>query len=147
MLLLHCVTWEWDINSRYCGRGNKKTPPVPPRMGHQNRQRWVDIPLKMEGEPNRNKGSKIGTGQVAGAPLECFRCPASPVPGSLPLCFWCPPPRYQASSEKSVKNNEKCLNGSAMSPHGPIFDEDEATGCPMPLDPFPTPFRLVLGTS
>ena len=37
------------------------------------------------------------------------------------------------------------LNGFAMSPHGLIFDEDEATGCPMPLEPFPTPFRLVLG--
>ena len=35
------------------------------------------------------------------------------------------------------------LNGVAMSPHGLIFDEDEATGCPMPLEPFPTPFRLV----
>ena len=37
------------------------------------------------------------------------------------------------------------LDGVAMSPHGLIFDEDEATGCPMPLEPFPTPFRLVLG--
>ena len=37
------------------------------------------------------------------------------------------------------------LNGVAMSPHGLIFDEDEATGCPMPLEPFPIPFRLVLG--
>ena len=37
------------------------------------------------------------------------------------------------------------LNGVEVSPHGLIFDEDEATGCPMPLEPFPTPFRLVLG--
>ena len=36
------------------------------------------------------------------------------------------------------------LNGVAMNPHGLIFDEDEATGCPMPLEPFPTSFRLVL---
>ena len=36
------------------------------------------------------------------------------------------------------------LNGVAMSPHGLIFDEDEATGCPMPLEPFPIPFRLIL---
>ena len=34
------------------------------------------------------------------------------------------------------------LNGVAMSPHGLIFDEDEATGCPMPLEPFPTSFRV-----
>ena len=32
------------------------------------------------------------------------------------------------------------LNGSAMSPHGLIFNEDEATGCPMPLETLPTPF-------
>ena len=38
------------------------------------------------------------------------------------------------------------LNGFVMSPHGLIFDEDEATGCPMPLEPFPTPFRLILGS-
>ena len=38
------------------------------------------------------------------------------------------------------------LNGVAMSPHGLTFDEDEATGCPMPLEPFPTPFRFILGT-
>ena len=37
------------------------------------------------------------------------------------------------------------LNEVEVSPHGLIFDEDEATGCPMPLEPFPTPFRLVLG--
>ena len=37
------------------------------------------------------------------------------------------------------------MNGFVMSPHGLIFDEDEATGCPMPQEPFPTPFRLVLG--
>ena len=36
------------------------------------------------------------------------------------------------------------LNGVAMSPHGLVFDEDEATGCPMPLEAFPTPFETVL---
>ena len=37
------------------------------------------------------------------------------------------------------------MHGSVMGPHGLILDEDGATGCPMPLEPFPTPFRLVLG--
>ena len=36
------------------------------------------------------------------------------------------------------------LNGSAMGPHGLIFDEDEAKGCPMPLDTLPTPRGVVL---
>ena len=35
-------------------------------------------------------------------------------------------------------------NGYAMSPHGLIFDEDRAISCPMPLDAFPTPFKVVL---
>ena len=35
------------------------------------------------------------------------------------------------------------MNGSAMSPHGLIFDEDGAISCPMPLDAFPTPFGVV----
>ena len=38
------------------------------------------------------------------------------------------------------------LNWVEVSPHVLIFDEDEATGCPMPLEPFPTPFRFVLGS-
>ena len=36
------------------------------------------------------------------------------------------------------------LNGVEVSPHGLIFDEDEATGCPMPLEALPTPFGVVL---
>ena len=36
------------------------------------------------------------------------------------------------------------LNGVAMSPHELIFDEDEATGCPMPLEALPTLFKVVL---
>ena len=36
------------------------------------------------------------------------------------------------------------LNGSAVSPHGLIFDEDGAISCPMPLDALPTPFKVVL---
>ena len=36
------------------------------------------------------------------------------------------------------------LNGSAMGPHGLIFDEDGAISCPMPLDTVPTPRRVVL---
>ena len=36
------------------------------------------------------------------------------------------------------------MNGSAMIPHGLIFDEDGAISCPMPLDALPTPFKAVL---
>ena len=36
------------------------------------------------------------------------------------------------------------LNEVEVSPHGLIFDEDEATGCPMPLEALPTLFKLVL---
>ena len=36
------------------------------------------------------------------------------------------------------------LNGSAMGPHGLIFDEDGAISCPMPLDILPTPRGVVL---
>ena len=36
------------------------------------------------------------------------------------------------------------LNGSAMGPHGLIFEEDGAICCPMPLDTLPTPFKVVL---
>ena len=36
------------------------------------------------------------------------------------------------------------VNGSAMGPHGLIFDEDGAISCPMPLNAFPTPFMAVL---
>ena len=43
--------------------------------------------------------------------------------------------------QKSMKMG---LNGSAMSPHGLIFDEDGAISCPMPLDALPTPRRAVL---
>ena len=35
------------------------------------------------------------------------------------------------------------LNRVEVSPHGLIFDEDGATGCPMPLEPFPTPSGVV----
>ena len=35
-------------------------------------------------------------------------------------------------------------NGSAMGPHGLIFDEDGAISCLMPLDAFPAPFKAVL---
>ena len=38
------------------------------------------------------------------------------------------------------------LNGSAMGPHGLIFDEDGAISCPMPLDALPTPFKVVLSS-
>ena len=37
------------------------------------------------------------------------------------------------------------MNGSAMGPHGLIFDEDGAISCPMPLDALPMPFKVVLG--
>ena len=36
------------------------------------------------------------------------------------------------------------LNWVEVCPHGLIFDEDEAVSCPMPLDAFPTPFKVVL---
>ena len=36
------------------------------------------------------------------------------------------------------------LNGSAMGPHGLIFDEDGAISCPMPLDALRTPRGVVL---
>ena len=48
---------------------------------------------------------------------------------------------FQKMFEKSMKMG---LNGSAMGPHGLIFDEDEAISCPMPLDALPTPFKVVL---
>ena len=35
------------------------------------------------------------------------------------------------------------LNGVAMSPHGLIFDEDEATGCTKPPEALPTSFKAV----
>ena len=38
------------------------------------------------------------------------------------------------------------LNEVEVSPHGLIFDEDEATGCPMPLEALPTLFKVVLST-
>ena len=44
-------------------------------------------------------------------------------------------------TEKSMKMG---LNGSAMGPHGLIFDEDEAISCPMPLNTFPMLFKGVL---
>ena len=36
------------------------------------------------------------------------------------------------------------LNWVEVSPHGLIFDEDEATGCPMPPEALPTPSKVVL---
>ena len=36
------------------------------------------------------------------------------------------------------------LNWVEVNPHGLIFDEDEATGCPMPLEALPTQFEAVL---
>ena len=36
------------------------------------------------------------------------------------------------------------LNWVAVRPHGLIFDEDEAMGCPMPPEALPTPFKVVL---
>jgi len=38
------------------------------------------------------------------------------------------------------------LNWVEVSPHGLIFDEDEATGCPMPLEALPTQFKAVLSS-
>ena len=38
------------------------------------------------------------------------------------------------------------LNGSAMGPHGLIFDEDGAISCPMPLDALPTSFKAILSS-
>ena len=38
------------------------------------------------------------------------------------------------------------MNGSAMNPHGLIFDEDGAISCPMPLDALLMPFKGVLST-
>ena len=38
------------------------------------------------------------------------------------------------------------FKGIEVSPNGLIFDEHEATGCPMPLDALPTPFKVVLNT-
>ena len=49
--------------------------------------------------------------------------------------------RVDTRSRKSMKMG---INGSAMNPHGLIFDEDGAISCPMPLDAFPTPFKVVL---
>ena len=46
--------------------------------------------------------------------------------------------------KKCPKLTKMCLNGSAMSPHGLIFDEDGAKSCPMPLDALPTPGGVVL---
>ena len=42
------------------------------------------------------------------------------------------------------KSMNMVLNGSAMNPHGFIFDEDGAINCPMPLDALPTPVKVVL---
>ena len=57
--------------------------------------------------------------------------------------------KYQFLHQTVTTNGRRSmnmgLNWVEVSPHGLIFDEDEATGCPMPLEPFPTPFRLVLG--
>ena len=36
------------------------------------------------------------------------------------------------------------FNGFEVSPHERIFDEDEATGCPMPPEALPTQFNVVL---
>ena len=36
------------------------------------------------------------------------------------------------------------LNWVAVRPHGLIFDEDGATGCPMPPEALPNPFKVVL---
>ena len=38
------------------------------------------------------------------------------------------------------------LNWVAVRPHGLIFDEDEATGCSMPPEALPTPFKVVLNS-
>ena len=35
------------------------------------------------------------------------------------------------------------LNEVEVSPHGLILDNDEATGCPMPLEALPTLFKVV----
>ena len=43
-------------------------------------------------------------------------------------------------------NLEIGLNGVAVSPHGLISDDDEATGCPMPLEALPTQFKAVLSS-
>ena len=77
--------------------------------------------------------------------LPAQRSPRDPPdsPRDFPWRF--PEPPRDLDGRKYPKNYEIGLNGFAMSPHGLIFDEDEATGCPMPLEPFPTPFRLVLG--
>ena len=47
-------------------------------------------------------------------------------------------------SENAWKSMNMVLNGSAMGPHGLIFNEDGAISCPMPPDPLPTPFKTVL---
>ena len=36
------------------------------------------------------------------------------------------------------------LNWVAVRPHGLIFNEDGAMGCPMPPEALPTPFKVVL---
>ena len=42
------------------------------------------------------------------------------------------------------KNMKMGLNGVEVSPHGLIFDEDEATGCTTPPEALPTSFKAVL---
>ena len=52
---------------------------------------------------------------------------------------------YRSWFSKNCRNAMKiAMNGSAMSPHGLIFDEDGAISCPMPLDALPTSFKAVL---
>ena len=50
---------------------------------------------------------------------------------------------WSLASENARKSMKMGMNGSAMSPHGLIFDEDGAISCPMPPDTLPTPFGVV----
>ena len=51
---------------------------------------------------------------------------------------------HQTVTTNGRRSMKMGLNWVEVSPHGLIFDEDEATGCPMPPEALPTPFKVVL---
>ena len=114
--------------SRRNGRSRKKIPEKHDRFGT----------FVLPGHP-WPPGDPPPQGTLPETPPETPQTPPETSPGdsqSLPETLM---------AENVRKLTKIGLNGFAMIPHGLIFDEDEATGCPMPLEPFPTPFRLVLG--
>ena len=56
--------------------------------------------------------------------------------------------KYQLLPQTVTTNGRRSinmgLNWVEVSPHGLLFDEDEATGCPMHLEALPTQFKAVL---